>query len=360
MKLTAKVKLQTTPEQHQALIETLETANAACNQISEVAWNNHVFNQFRLHGLTYRDIRDTTDLTAQIVVRCISKVTDAYKLDKKTKRIFKPLGAIAYDARILRWYVPKQEVSIWTVDGRLRIPFLAGQPQLELLKHQHGESDLVYIKGNFYLFATCEIEDPEKIDPIDVLGIDLGIVNIATDSDGNKYSGSQVLSIRKRRQRQRRRLQTKQTKSATRLLKKLSKKEHRFSKNVNHVISKQVVNLAQHTNRAIALENLQGIRFRVRVRKQQRSDLHSWAFNDLRQKIEYKAKLSGIPVVAVGPRNTSRMCSVCGYIDKANRKSQSSFLCKSCGHADSADANAAKNIAFLGWPVVNQAYGSSP
>ena len=107
MKLTAKVKLQTTPEQHQALIETLETANAACNQISEVAWNNHVFNQFRLHGLTYRDIRDTTDLTAQIVVRCISKVTDAYKLDKKTKRIFPSIKPVKRPS-------PPKEIIIWS------------------------------------------------------------------------------------------------------------------------------------------------------------------------------------------------------------------------------------------------------
>lgn len=326
------------------MLKTLERANEACNQISEVAWNNRVFSQFKIHHLTYRDIRDTTDLTAQMVVRCISKVADAYKLDKKTKRTFKPLGAIAYDDRILRWYVSKQEVSIWTIAGRLRVPFLAGLPQLELLKHQHGESDLVYIRGDFYLFATCEIEDPEQIEPVDVLGIDLGIVNIATDSDGQTFSGSQVNNVRHRHRRLRKKLQAKQTKSAKRRLKKLSGKEARFAKDVNHAISKRIVEKAQRTKRAIALEELKGIRNRVRARKPQRATLHSWSFHQLGDFIGYKAQRAGVPIIFVDPRNTSRTCPVCGCVDKANRSTQANFSCVVCGHSGLADHIASINI----------------
>ena len=168
MKLTAKVKLNPTPEQRQTLLETIEVANKACNEISTVAWQTQTFNQFKLHGLTYYAIRETSGLSAQMVVRAISKVTDGYKLDKDTKRTFKPRGAIAYDARILRWYVDRQTVSIWTMAGRLTIPFLAGAGQLELLKHQHGETDLGLVNGQWFLFATCEKETPE---PIDVEGV---------------------------------------------------------------------------------------------------------------------------------------------------------------------------------------------
>lgn len=353
MKLTAQVKLKTTTEQHQALLETLETANQACNEISKVAWQNKVFSQFKIHSLTYYDIRDSFNLSAQVTVRCISKVADAYKLDKKAQRTFKPHGAIAYDARILKWYVDRQEVSIWSTEGRLKIPFVAGQHQLELLKYQRGESDLAYIRGEFYLFATCEIEDPEELEPEAVLGVDLGIVNIATDSDGEVFNGSHVNNVRHRHRRLRKKLQKKGTKGARRRLKKLSGKERRFAKHTNHVISKRIVAKAQGTTRAIALEELTGIRDRVTVRKSQRATLHSWSFFQLKEFIKYKAQKVGVPIIEVDPRNTSRTCPVCGCVDKANRKTQARFSCVACGFAGLADHIAAFNISVRGRVVVN-------
>lgn len=89
MKLTLKVKLIPSEEQHRILLETLKEANAACNQISDIAWRNRTFNQFKLHHLCYNDIRNTFNLSAQIVVRCISKVADAYKLDRKRQRVYR-------------------------------------------------------------------------------------------------------------------------------------------------------------------------------------------------------------------------------------------------------------------------------
>jgi IS605 OrfB family transposase len=361
MKLTAKIKLQPTPDQAQTLLETIKQANAAADYISQVAWDSQTFTQYRLHHLVYYEVKERFGLTAQVVVRAISKVVDAYKLDKDTQRTFKPHGGIAYDDRILRYYPDQQEVSIWTIAGRMKIPFVAGPNQLELLKYRKGESDLVYIRGHWFLLATCEIETPDQISDIEgVLGIDLGIVQIATDSEGNQYSGSEVLSVRKRRRRQRKRLQKKGTKSAKRRLRKLSGKEARFSTHQNHVISKQIVKTAVDTNQAIALEDLKGIRLRARFRKPQRIDLHSWAFAQLGSFIVYKAALAGVPVVFVDPAYTSQTCSACGYIDKKNRTSQSNFSCRSCGHADHADRNAAMNISVRGWGVINHPHGSTP
>lgn len=345
MKLTAKVKLQPTPEQRQSLFATLETTNAACNAISEVAWQQKAFNQFGLHKLVYNSIRESTELTAQVVVRAISKVADAYKLDKKTKRTFRPHGSIAYDARILRWFLAKQEVSIWSVDGRLRIPFLAGQRQLELLQEQRGESDLCLVDGEFYLFATCEVETPEPSDVDGFLGVDLGVTNIAVDSAGEVHSSKAVNNVRYRHRRLRAKLQRKGTKSTRRRLKKLSGKEQRFATWTNHNISKSIVEKAKCTGQGIAVEELTGIRGRVKARKPQRSTLHSWSFFQLRQFIEYKARLLGVPVVAVDPRNTSRTCPCCGYVDKANRKTQDKFLCIDCGYSGLADYIASVNIS---------------
>lgn len=357
MKLTAKVKLQTTPEHHQALLDTLEKSNAACGYISDIAWQKRTFNKFGLQQVVYYEVKDQFSLSAQVVVRCISKVADAYKLDKKTKREFNPRGAVAYDARILSWRLDRQTVSIWTIVGRLTIPFLAGKRQLELLKQQRGESDLALIDGEFYLFATCEVETPTPVDVEGFLGVDLGIKNIAADSEGETYAGNHLNSLRKRHARLRARLQGKQTKSAKRLLKKRRRKEQRMANHVNHEISKKIVEKAKRHSMGIALEDLKGIRDRVTARKSQRRQHSSWAFADLRSKIEYKANLAGIPVIAVDPRNTSRTCPVCGCVDKANRKTQATFLCVSCGYFAPADSNAAVNIGRRA--AVNQPYIST-
>lgn len=341
MRLIAKVKLQPTPEQHQALLKTMERANVACNWVSGIAWEKRTFHKRGLQKLVYYEVKERFSLTAQVVIQCVLKVANAYYLDKKTKHEFKPRGAIAYDARILRWYVPKQQVSIWTVAGRNRVSFVAGERQLELLRYQRGESDLALNDGAFYLFATCEIETPAPVDVEEFLGVDLGIKNIAADSTGETYAGNHVNSLRKRHAKLRKKLQSKGTQAARRLLIKRRRKESRMAKQVNHTIAKRIVEKAQRHSLGIALEDLTGIRDRVTVRKSQRRQHSSWAFADLRNKIEYKAKLAGIPVVVVDPRNTSRTCPVCGCVDKKNRPNQSTFLCVGCGYFAPADSNAA-------------------
>lgn len=348
MKLTAQVKLLPTPEQAIALRETMVRANEACDYISGVAWDTRAFGKFKLQSLVYAHVKETFSLTAQVVVRCIGKVADAYKLDKKTKRSFKPLGAISYDSRILRYKMAKGTVSIWTVQGRMDVAWTTGKRQWELLQFQQGESDLAFVCGSYYLMSTCEIETPTPDDIEGVLGGDMGIVNIITDSDGEHHGGAKVNGIRDRRRRQRRRLQSKGTKSAKRVLKRLSRRERNFAQGENHRIAKQFVEKAKRTNRAVSLEQLTGIRSRVRAKRPQRTRLHSWAFADLGAKIEYKAQRLGVPVIYVDPRNTSRTCPACGHVAKANRKTQSSFKCVQCGTSGSADRFAAIEISRRG------------
>jgi len=352
MNLTAKIKLLPTPEQVDSLKRTLETANAACNYISGIAWEKETFRQFSLHHLVYYDVRERFGLSAQMTERCISKVADGYKLDRKRERNFRKRGAIAYDSRILSWKLEKGTVSIWTMDGRQRIAFAAGDRQRELMGSQKGESDLALVDGAFYLLATCEVETPEPIEYTEALGVDLGVVNIATDSDGEVFSGGKVNGLRRRHAKLRGRLQSKGTRSAKRLLRKRRRKERRFAQDVNHSIAKRIVEKAEGTGRAVALEDLKGIRDRTTVRKRQRRQHHSWSFYDLRQKIEYKAELAGIPVIQIDPENTSQMCPVCGCVDKRNRPNQATFSCVSCGFSGHADTVAACNIA--GRAVVNQ------
>jgi IS605 OrfB family transposase len=200
-------------------------------------------------------------------------------------------------------------------------------------------------KGKWYLYVTVEVPDGAPVDPEGWLGVDLGIRNLATDSDGERHSGAGVEAVRQRMQRLRGALQSVGTKSAKRHLKRLSGHESRFRSDVNHTISKRIVQKAKDTARGIALEDLQGIRDRTTVQHGQRAMHGGWAFFQLRSFVEYKGRLAGIAVVAVDPRNTSRTCPMCGNIDKANRRSQSEFQCRACGHSDHADHVGAVNIA---------------
>ena len=153
MKLTLKIKLLPSKEQADLLLQTIKEANAVCNTISEIAWEKKVFNQFKIHNEVYHTLKGSSNLSAQVLVRCISRVADAYKLDRKVKRTFKPLGSITYDSRILSYKGDK--VSIWSVGGRLKMPFVCHNPNY--LPYIKGEADLLYHKGKFYLFQTVDI-----------------------------------------------------------------------------------------------------------------------------------------------------------------------------------------------------------
>lgn len=348
MKLTVQIKLLPDTEQATALRTTLVTANKAADYISKMAWVAGEFRRFQLHRLVYKATREAFLLSSQIVCLLLAKVADAYKLDKDCQRVFRPTGSIAYDNRVLKITVENMNVSIWSITGRLKMAFVCGEQQRALLAFPHGEADLILKDHQWYLNVTVEVPEQREVEAVDVLGVDLGIVEIAYDSDGTNYSGSHLTKVRNRNQSLRKKLQRKGTKSAKRLLKKRRFKESNFARNTNHVISKRIVENAQRTNRAIAIEELGGIRSRIRARKRQRTRLHSWAFAQLGSFLEYKAKLTGVVLVKIDPRHTSQRCGECGHTEKANRKSQSVFSCKKCGHTTNADKNGAGNIRLKG------------
>jgi putative transposase len=357
MKLIVRLKLQTTSDDHAALLATLGRANEAANVVSEHAWQSSTFGQYALQKALYHDIKARFELTAQLVVRLIAKVADAYKLDRKRSRGFRRHGSIAYDDRILKYF--PAHVSIWTVTGRRKIPFVCDDRSRSLLASRQGESDLVYRDGRWFLYVTVNSMEPPTTDAEDVIGIDLGVVNLAVDSDGNRYSGSHVAHLRRRHRRLRAKLSRKYTTSARRRLNKRRRKERRFATWVNHNLSKRIVAEAQRTKRAIALEELKGIRTRIRARKPQRATLHSWSFYQLRSFIEYKAKMAGVRVILVDPRNTSRTCPCCGHCAKENRPDQATFKCQSCSLAGLADLIAALNIRVRGWAALSQPHADA-
>lgn len=267
---------------------------------------------------------------------------------------FRPQAAQPYDDRCLSWQYDAGTVSIWTMAGRLKnVRFACSPDALKTLRdHRKGECDLIERDGMFLLIATCDIpEAPVNEDPAGFVGVDLGIANIATTSTGYRAAGRGLNRHRKRQLDLRKKLQAKGTKSAKRLLKKRARKERRYAANINHIIAKTIVTTAERTGHGIALEDLTGIRDRVRLRKNQRTSLHSWSFHQLGQYIEYKAKRAGVPLVYVDPAYTSQRCSQCGHIDRKNRVDQATFACRSCGTVMHADDNASHNVARKGETV---------
>ncbi len=357
MKLIARVKLNPTPEQYAALLATLREANAACTTISAIAWQAREFRRIPLQKRCYHQVKRSFRLGAQILIRCIAKVADAYKLDRTTRRTFKPHGAVAFDDRNLTWYPDRDAVSIWTVEGRQYIPYRLGDRQRALLAYRNGESDLVYHKGVFYLLAVCDVPEPDEQQIDGVLGVDVGIANLATDSDGERYSGRPIERKRRWYAKVRRRLQQRGSLSAKRHLRKLAGRQRRFQQDTNHCISKRLVQKAKDTQRAIALEDLTHIRTRTTVRKSERARHSNWAFAQMRQFISYKARLAGVPVEVVDPAYTSQRCSACGHTERRNRTGQAVFWCVACGYTAHADCNAARNISWAAVrpPIVSEA-----
>jgi IS605 OrfB family transposase len=339
------VKLLVSPEERDRLLATMRRVNEACSWLAERAFEAKSADKIRLQRDHYRELRDRFGLSSQHAVRAISKVCEVYRRDKSKRCTFKPLGAIAYDQRIYTFKNGLDRVSLLAIDGRIVVPCAVGEYHRARLEGARGQADLVYRKGKLYLYVTVDVPDGSPIDPEGWLGVDLGIRNLAVDSDGKAHSGEATLALRSRVAKLRADLQSCGTKSAKRHLQKLRRRERRFHAYTNHVISKSIVLKAKDTGRGIAVEDLSGIRDRVTVRKAQRATLHSWSFFELRAFLTYKATLSGVVLVAVDPRNTSRTCPECGNIDKANRRSQAEFVCTGCGFAANADHVGARNIA---------------
>jgi IS605 OrfB family transposase len=325
----------------------MNTFNEVCNELSEKAHKTETYNKVQLQRNEYHRMREThPDFSSQLTIRAIDVVTATYKKKRnKQPNYFKKTSAVVYDDRVIT-FKGTDSVNIWTNDGRINISVQVYDKNK--FKYRKGQVDLVYQNDNFYLLCTLDIPTEKQYDAKGIIGVDLGVKNIAVSSLGDVFSGEHIEKKRKQYHSHRQRLQKRGTRSANRRIKTSGQKESRFRKDVNHVISKLLVTKAKALGYSLALEELTNINKRVTVRKVNRNERMSWAFAQLRSYITYKAELCGVPLVIVPARYTSQTCSECGYCSKDNRKSQSKFLCMSCGHAENADFNASKNIASLG------------
>lgn len=350
-----KLRLHTCRETEGILLETLRQFTTCFNAVTEHGWSAAERNGTRLHRATYTGLRTAyPSLPSQLHCAARVKATEALRsVDERLKqgRIagcpISELCPVRYDARSYWVKLSSGSASLASVVGRVCVQFNLCGYYRRYLGWKTCSADLCFDAKSrrFYLHVVVETDAPEAACE-GVLGVDLGITEIATDSDGNQYSGEAVKSVRRRVRRIRRLLQAKGSKSAKRHLKRIRQKQSRFTRDTNHVISKRLVATAANSRKALALEDLKGIRDRAETvfGRETRWLMGNWAFHQLRQFLTYKAEAAGIPQVSVDPRNTSRTCSQCGHCDKANRKCQAKFLCLSCGFETNADSNAAVNI----------------
>lgn len=339
MTTTEVAKLSVSGEEARTLLAYIRRFNDACNWLSQQAFEAKTFHWLALQRNYYRQLRTQFNLksaAAQIVCRKVARAYKNWKQRPKARPVlFKPYGAIPITKHSF-----KREGRVRF--GEFTFVFMARPGVLFLA---NSEAKLAYSSGKFLLYQPVPRTTSALKSATSWLGVDLGIVNIATDSDGVAYSGKTLNGLRHRHHRLRQKLQAKGTHSAKRLLRKRRLKEGRFAAHVNHRISKSIVQKALGTRRGIALENLKGIRQRITAKKAQRRTMYSWGFWQLRSYIEYKSELAGIECVTVDPRNTSRTCPSCGLVDKKNRRTRDEFLCIGCAFAGPADVIAAENIS---------------
>ena len=364
MKLTLQTQLFPNADQAAKLQQAVEQFNAAAEWLAGIAFERRLANKFALQKIAYKELRERFGLPADMAIRCIARVVEAYKRDKDVRPKFRTRAAVPYSMGKNIGFKGPDRVSISTLAGRVVVAFVMGAYQAERFGLSKGQCDLVLRSdGKWFLLVTVDVPEGAAIPSTDFIGVDLGVINIATDSDGGQHTGDDIETTRTKYAERRRVLDKaaaackrrgKRPQSIRRAKLRQKKREQRFRKDVNHRISKKLVAKAKDTGRGIGLEDLKGIRGRQRFRKPQRARMSGWAFFQLRTFIEYKAQLAGVPVALVDPRNTSRTCPECGHCEKANRKSQAEFECRVCGHCSHADLVGARNIASRARAAVNR------
>lgn len=359
MMRTASIRLEVSATQADAL-DRLRTAYAsACNRLVPIVRAHRVWNRVALHQRAYTMLREATPLGSQMCCNAIFSVCKAYKAQKKLGRIRKgePIKEIRFDRASVhfdkRTYSLKGEtVSLYTLNGRIRVPMHLGKHQRRILKSgKPKEAELVFRKGKWFFNLVVESDDMNPVASGPVMGVDVGENNLAAHSLGKVFGGEHLRDQRDRYLALRRRLQSNGSQSAKQKLRQVSGKEMRRVKHINHETSKAIVAEAIRIGvRKIVMEDLTHIRERIKAGKRIRARLHRWAWRQLQTYVEYKAKAAGIEVEYVNPAYTSQMCSYCGELGK---RSKHRFECPHCGLRAHSDVNASRNLARIGETAVS-------
>lgn len=359
--VTAKLQILVSPSDQQKLCDTMRAYSAACNYVSEYIFATHNLSRYSVQEDTYHHVRETYGLRSQMAVSCVRTVIAKYRtiLENQHEWIKPTFRAPQLDLAWNRDYSINKSndlFSVNTLEGRIKVPFHKnGFEGYFSPGCKFGTAKLVHKHGKFFLHipVTYEIDALTMTDVSNVVGVDRGIRFLAAtyDSKGNVsfYSGAEVKQKRAHYKKLRQRLQKVGTPSSRRRLKAIGQRENRWMRDVNHCVSKALVeNNPEGT--LFVLEDLSNIRKATeRVKVKDRYISVSWAYYDLEQKLIYKALKNRKLVTKVDPSYTSQTCPKCGHTEKANRdKKNHIFCCRNCGYRSNDDRVAAMNLHRMG------------
>jgi len=226
--------------------------------------------------------------------------------------------------------------SIWIPNGlKIHIENMIPYKFLKICQAE-VDKDFVYI--------SVQIDEQPEMIPQQFIGVDrntTGHIVVSANPDNGivRKMGKMAIHIHTKYKNIRKKLQSE---GKYRKVKRMQDRESRIVWDLNHKVSRELVDMAKDQNAALVFEDLAGIRNTKKQRRSFKYSLHSWSFYQLQQFVEYKAKLLGIAVLYVNPAYTSQDCSRCGA--RGHREGKE-FKCSVCGHVNHADVNAAFNIA---------------
>ncbi|MGI9106866.1 MAG: RNA-guided endonuclease InsQ/TnpB family protein [Pyrinomonadaceae bacterium] len=298
---SVKAKLIVTPNVAEELKATMREFAKACNLIAEVASEKKLHRRYDLHHATYNQIREQTNLPSQHVINAIAKVSEAFTRERNKQHKFKQLSSVRYDSRTLTLTRDFREARLTIcpkgkVSGELQMPPAMRE---KLRTWKIGSADLIFRDGEFYLHIAVNTDAPEIPEPSGSLGVDLGVKRVAVTSDNTFHTAKFIRHKKRRFQQTRSSLQANGSRTAKRVLRRVSGRENRFVMDANHCISKSIVAHAKQNGQRIVLEDLTGIR--GRAKRLMTRHLHGWSFAQLRSFVEYKAAAAGVEVATVNP-----------------------------------------------------------
>ena len=367
MTVTAKIQISVNADSKVLLDETMSVYSDACNYVSDYVFHTHDLKQFSLNKALYSTLREMFGLKSQMAQSVFKTVIARYKpiLENQKKWIQPSFKKPQYDLVWNRDYSLTQNCfSVNTLDGRVKLPYFS-EGMSKYFNHtiyKFGTAKLVNKHGKYFLHipVTYDVEESNVSDICNVVGIDRGInFVVATYNSKHKsgfVSGKAVKRKRAHYSKLRKELQMCQTPSSRRRLKAIGQRENRWMQDVNHQVSKALVESnPKHT--LFVLEDLSGVRNATeRARTKDRYIFVSWSFYDLEQKLIYKAKQNQSTVIKVDPRYTSQCCPICGHIEKSNRnKKIHLFTCKNCGYKSNDDRIGAMNLYHMGIGYLEEA-----
>ena len=360
MTITAKVQIVATDTDKVLLDKTMSVYRDACNYVSDYVFQTHDLKQFSLNKVLYSTLREKFGLKSQMAQSVLKTVIARYRtiLENQNEWIRPTFKKLQYDLVWNRDYSLTQNCfSVNTLNGRVKLPYFAEgmSKYFDHTIYKFGTAKLTNKHGKYYLHipATYDVEESNISDICNVVGIDRGINFVVATYDSKHksgfVSGKTIKQKRANYSKLCKKLQMRQTPSSRRRLKAIGQRENRWMQDVNHCVSKALVeNNPKHT--LFVLEDLSGIRnVTERVRIKDRYVSVSWSFYDLEQKLIYKAKQNQSSVIKAAPHYTSQCCPVCGHTEKSNRnKKIHLFTCKNCGYKSNDDRIGAMNLYRMG------------